>query len=879
MKKTISLLAAVVAMMLCLTGSATPLTPSGDDDAALKRMALFAGNMLTYNNNFTQEKVYLHLDNNGYIAGEHLWFKAYVFKAASLLPTDMSKVLYVELLNPDGELMERKTLKVDNGRTYGDFDLDPMLCHQGFYELRAYTRAMLNWDPAYIYSRVIPVFDQPKDSVNYTGMAIYDYEYDQRTDQFLRRAPKPLTTQSTVKKSNILLTFYPEGGHLTKGVPNRVAYKITDEEGVPVAPQLVIHNSDGSQVTTSKVLHDGMGVFSLPAEWGGGYAELSDGNMTKAQFPLPAQRSEGSDLTATCSPERGMEITIRSSQAMTGRMLGLSVTCRGTLLYFNTVKTENENNINIPYDKLRDGVAQVTLFTDEGEVLSERLLWVEPKERTPLMTVQQNKQVYQPFEPIVLDVSLKDGEGHPLQADFSLSVRDAATETGPDPCGLRADMLLSSELKGYIHNPDYYFESDDTTHRQALDLLMMVQGWRRYKWQEMSGVEPLQVQHPCELGLTLIGNLTTTRAANKYLQREGSLDVNFLIQSLEGTKIFDMQTDSTGYFAVQMPDFNGDAPCVMTVTNNKDKRVYSDFILDRNFSPVPSSFEPLEITSSVGVMESRVKALSREAETFEWTDTIPDYVSDIVHLKEVTVKGRRTLGYRPGARFTWMGGENATKGSATRYYNLSEELDRYLDSGKGVPYVWDWLLEHDKDFDYDYENGDVWYRGKRVIFVIDNNYPGASFTATTATGDELNTGRFLMSHFQSLSIVENEAVAEKVMQFVTRSPYANTGNARVVFFLYSRSDLRQPNGYRRGTRWINLHGYSLCSDFYSPDYRRHDIPSDQDHRRTLYWNPSLVTDTNGQASVLFYAGSRPDERLHINAQGIAVNGQMVELKQ
>ena len=683
MKRTfLTLLAAALALTFA-TASACPETAEFADSSALKRMALFAGNMLTYNNNFTQEKVYLHLDNNGYIAGERLWFKAYVFKAANLLPTDMSRVLYVELLNPDGQLVERKTLRVDNGRTYGDFELNPVECHQGFYELRAYTRAMLNWDQAYIYSRVIPIFEQPKDTVNFTGMVLHEYDNDPFSGSETRRAPEPLITDGTLVSKDLMLTFYPEGGHITRGVPSRVAYKLTDRLGQPVSYGLSIYGEGGQKVTESSVLHDGMGFFELPATWGGGYAEIKTETGGSVRFNLPTLRSEGCDISAACSKDKGLDIIMRSSQGMAGHTLGLSVTCRGTLLYFNTVTPNPDAKINIPYAKLRDGIAQITLFTADGMVLSERLIWVEPHKAAPKMEIRQNQEVYHPFQPVVLDISLSDSDGRPLQADFSLAVRDAATETGPDSHGLRVEMLLSSELKGYIHNPDYYFESADETHRQALDLLLMVQGWRRYQWQEMSGVEPFHLKQPAEDGLTLIGTLSSTKAAEHRLEREGSLDVNFLMQTINGTRIFDVQTDSSGYFAVQLPDFNDDAPTVMTVTDKRDKRVYTHFILDRDFAPAAMPYEPLQTASSVAIMESRVDALAHEPATFEWQDTIPDQVSRLIQLGEVTVKGKKRPGYNPGARFTWMGGESATKGSAAIFYNLRNELDRYLGCGSG----------------------------------------------------------------------------------------------------------------------------------------------------------------------------------------------------
>ena len=48
-----------------------------------------------------QEKVYIHTDNQCYFVGDTLWYKAYVVRADDLKPTNLSRVLYVELLSPD----------------------------------------------------------------------------------------------------------------------------------------------------------------------------------------------------------------------------------------------------------------------------------------------------------------------------------------------------------------------------------------------------------------------------------------------------------------------------------------------------------------------------------------------------------------------------------------------------------------------------------------------------------------------------------------------------------------------------------------------------------------------------------------------------------
>lgn len=915
-----------------------------DNRASLDSLRNIAKNLLSYHSQFTQEKVYLHLDNNGYLPGETIWFKAYVFKASTLLPTDMSQVLYVELLNPDGQMLERKTLPITNGRTYGNFNVDPTLCHSGYYEIRAYTRAMLNWDQSYIFSRVIPFFEPPKDSVNFTDRKINDHEYAWRNMNNLRSAPEAITTDATQKARSTMITFYPEGGHITKGLATNVAYKLTDKDGLPQNYTIQIVDNTGKEVCTSSVFHDGMGVFSIPESWDGGTAKIIDKKGRALTFDLPEARTTGCDLHTSCNKETGLDISVLSSEDMVGKLVGISVTCRTKLLFCSDVTLEKRNSINIPYDKLSDGILQVTLFTPKGQILSERLVWCAPHQASPTMTIHQNAEVYSPFSPIVLDIDLKDTEGKPLQADFSLSVRDADTELSTGGNSMLTEMLMASELKGYIHNPDFYFEQDDEIHAKALDLLMMVQGWRRYSWHEMAGIEPLTLQQPAEDGLMLLGSLTDTHAAEKTLKKYKGVNLNFLMTQNGKASDFDAKTDANGNFAIKLRDFYGDSPTVITITDNKDNRIYTELKINRNFSPKALPYEPLAIASTEirkdSVMWSNIKP-----GLFDWRDTIPDLMSNAINLKMVTVTGKRIqYGYKPGLRYTKGANEDYTKTISHYYYNLEEELDKYQDEGRGIPEIWKWLEEKNPNFYFD-EGDSTWVKEHMAKYSVDKNgvrncsrsFGEDAFTASRpklmsdgryentdfspslngdankanndlllqnevqagvlryhnlpvkiiVDGDLQENGRLpiqytqrpLMNTFRSLVVVENAQEIHDINLNLNGSEITTVPNPReATIFLYSKLGAVQQPYYVKGTRWLTLHGYSKCDDFYSPDYRKSEMPTAADHRRTLYWNPSLVTDEQGKANVIFYSNSRAAQRLHINAQGIAVNGQLFEKK-
>ena len=161
--------------LLTLTLFATLLFSNvNSETTSNEELMKFAGNIHQFNSIFPQEKVYLQFDNTSYYTGETIWFKAFVVSASTLERAE-SKVLYVDLLSPDGVLLKRQKLKIIAGQADGSFplidgstaqarDLRGVLGYpSGFYEIRAYTNFMQNFGSEAIFSRVLAVYDKPKE--------------------------------------------------------------------------------------------------------------------------------------------------------------------------------------------------------------------------------------------------------------------------------------------------------------------------------------------------------------------------------------------------------------------------------------------------------------------------------------------------------------------------------------------------------------------------------------------------------------------------------------------------------------------------------------------------------------------------------------------
>ena len=464
-----------------------------------------------------QEKVFVHTDNQCYFVGDTLWYKAYVVRADNLQPTDMSRILYVELLSPDGLLVERQNIIINSqGYTCGQFVITDSL-YSGYYELRAYTRWMLNfnvrhhryrreetwwfynkqmaadyfrvWDG--LYSRVFPVYSKPETAGDYDVRSMYQ---------------RPKTRIPKQKKEDLLVSFFPEGGHLIEGVPNHVAFEVTNQHGEAVSINGKVE-VDESTILDIKTEYMGRGSFVVTP----GHKRLKARftyHDKEYKFDLPKTERQGVAIHLD-----GDALTIHTSGLPQDQEYGLSILCRGKLKHFSRLSLHT-SHLSLPLDSLSTGVNDLTVFDSNGQILADRLFFVNHHENDDnIVTADINPtHTYLPYEKIDIPVQVPSTSEPTV---FSLSIFDTNTDEPTYNDGnIMTDLLLSSELKGFIAYPNYYFEKDDAEHRHHLDLLMMVQGWRKYNWTELSDTTR-QMRYQPEKGMTIEGNVYKMLSLNE----------------------------------------------------------------------------------------------------------------------------------------------------------------------------------------------------------------------------------------------------------------------------------------------------------------------------------------------------------------------------
>lgn len=892
----LSLLSPITATAQDSVQTAAAVPASADASATLQR---FVDNIDVFNSLFPQEKVYLHLDNNAYFHGETLWFSAYVVRADRPALTDMSKVLYVELLDPTGEVVETRKVRLDGGRGSGSIRLDKLLT-AGYYEIRAYTRYMLNWDAAWAFSRVIPVFEAPRDKGDYSKPTIY--EPDQR-----KRMPNSRAKDSTAVKG-IGVDFYPEGGQLVSQLPSRVAFSVTDNGAPADGLKLELNLADGRRQPV-EIMRDGRGVFDYTPADGQATLSVTDSRGRKHDFALPEAEAEGCVLSVGATEGNYINVGVMRTAAYT-QPLALVLMSGGNVDAADILQpSERVARRRFARADMAPGVSQLALIQPDGQIVAERMVFVNPGQASDSITFKAEGTL-SPYGKLTLEAQTEPG------VTFSMAVRDRQTEINGPSGNAATWLLMASDLRGYISHPEYYLEADDYEHRSAADLLMMVQGWRRYDVKQMTGQKEFKRSHPIEDGLYLFGQLHQTSRRNKPAGVNLTATLyNNAGESMQGRAV----TDSAGLYAFRLPDCEGEYTLLLNTRNSEGEAKKYRIGIDRNFSPDARPLASRE-TQPIPLLPARSPQMTvADIDTAALDKTLS--MEDKVHLiKEVHVKGKRLF---ENARAGW---ENEQRGAFKSYlrYDCDRASDEMYDAGKDTPSIFSWLATKNPFFTgNETENSDesqglteaeepsieqqllgtdeteegtnselqgdindtenamthrgfmtrdgMSYKNRPIVWVLNNTFYMGTSTRGVKTSDinyiaqnSVEEMPRWLDEFKSVYISEDENVWRNYVEAPALAPYSP-----VTIFLYTHHEFPAK---QKGLRHTHFDGYSHVETFQMPDYSL--MPPTEDYRRTLYWNPAVKADKDGRARIDIYNNSSC-KQIDISAEGITYDGRAV----
>jgi hypothetical protein len=758
------------------------------------------------------------------------------------------------------------------------------------------------WDG--LYSRVLPVYSKSDQPGDYDVRRMY-----QRPKQDI---PQP-------KKDKLFVTFYPEGGHLIAGVENRVAFEAVDQYGEAINISGTINGSNGQSLKI-QTEHMGRGIFSMTP---------SDKRL-EARFTF---RGKNYTISLPHAEQQGVamrlddtQLRILSKNLPQDKDYAVSILCRGALKYFSRL-SPNASHFSLPLDSLPTGVNELTLFDSDGRIWASRQFFVNHHDYdTALIIPEENMlpaKTYQPYEKVELPVIC---QGVTTPTTFSLSIRDTNTDEPTYNNGnLMTDMLLSSDLRGFIAKPSYYFEADDETHRRHLDLLLMVQGWRKYKWKELADttrtlryqpettltvegmvckvldvaeVQPDEVlawQDGQVSGDTTIdydedGNQTSTteyfdieRANdniginNKGVRKEVVVEAEITVGTPSGGTQSAGTTQRTkdGRFFFQIPPFYGLGYLNMkayspsdsikkNMASRKDKKVYDEKAYPDYFVK-RDVFFPMT-TQPYNYYQNHMP----DVDTDMLIDTLSTFSmeNDVHQLANINVKGHR----RGRRAIDWK--KPAYVLDAYDMYN--ELTDRGLSFGyfdmRQFPlqvcrYLYGNMGLHKKfNIDGRLENFTYW-RNYSPLNRGAEEAEQAGLFRPNRTAQSIYP-HLLLSRLQDIRVFSDYEPRNPDSTMVDRELSA----AATVEMVPIPYDGRQVV-FR--DRHIVFHGFNEPEDFYQPDYSQRQ-PEDRpaDYRRTLYWNPNAVTDEQGRFVATFYNNGK-ETRVRMSAAGVTTDGRLL----
>ena len=475
------------------------------------------------------EKAYLHTDREFYIAGDDVWYKAYLVNAISNHPTATSNNLYVELIAFDATLINRQVIHLENGMGNGDFRL-PDTLSAGTYHVRAYTNWMKNFGDNFIFERSIKIGNK-KSNVT---------------------TNKNITTTKSTKQNNASntaeyrLQFFPEGGSLLANAPCVVAFKAEDAVGRSIAVTGNIINSKGKAVAAFKTSNKGMGSFIFTPESNETYEVKAQFNNTPISSDLPFALDKGFQLSIKEINTDYLLATITTNNAtlksFPNTLITLAGKHGGKLFFEDSVRlSSTQASIKIPKNQLPQGIAVITLYDEKMRPNNERLVFIN-KAPAATLSIQSAKTVYATNENPSITINTVDSFNTPLKANLSLAVVDA-TVVPSSNTNIINYLFLQSELKGTIENVDSYFDKNNTNRLQQLDLLLLTQGWREFVWTKLAQ-EGIKIKYLPEAGITISGRVKRT-FSEKPLP---NMNVTLFATQAKGNKLFATKTDSAGRY-------------------------------------------------------------------------------------------------------------------------------------------------------------------------------------------------------------------------------------------------------------------------------------------------------------------------------------------
>ncbi|WP_420400738.1 TonB-dependent receptor plug domain-containing protein [Flagellimonas sp.] len=786
-------------------------------------------NSEVWGQNIDREKVYLHMDRSDYYAGERMWFKAYVVQAGTNKPVVTNEIVYVDLINSKNEVMITKMLQTEQGSASGEIRI-PLETTNGLYTVRAYTNFMRNHGNSTFFRKNIRIGGGAKLAAEkvFTG-------------------EKPITDlkDAVLHLEKPDLQFFPEGGNLVNGFINRMGFKLVAPDGMGTDVNGRVVDGSGKLITEFTSSHLGMGMLSFIPQNGEKYLAEIQFNGNTFTYPLPNAMVSGTMMHVF---DRGTHYNVEIKSSRYNGVNGLQLTTFQGGEEVSKSKIEGKDQyavVTLPKELVKDGIVQFTLFDNAGQPICERLFFHHSD--SGQVAMETSKKQYGKRELVDLEIKV-DEDAADFAANMSLSVSETALSAPRmGNIDIKTYLLLTSELKGEIENPAYYFNSNDPARRKNLDFLMMTQGWRSFIDQEVE-----ELRFPRETGITLKGRVVQSNSRDKAVPAQISLAFKNRMEA--GYDV--VETNENGEFEFSDLHFK-DSTSIFVYANALSKKNKKN---KKNKGSDPSFFIELDsfTTPEVKVMESL--PLAKEVDYVSaYPVVLPENKpfkvdgADLIRLKEAVV----------------------TENKLDKEANMKRKR-------KSALYI-------RPSYSLDYEQ----FRNNPIgnaLTALQGRIPGV-----TVIGEQVSIRNrydsppfFLLDGFPvaeqtifDIPVTDIDFV-DYIRPGATAMYGMNGGNGIIaVYTLDGRERFykkQTPTENGVGTLTYVHPGFVKSKKFYEPVYNKIDSKRRKaDFRRTLHWEPNVELSPDGKVKVSFYTSDLP-ATYQATLQGITDEGTPIHSK-
>lgn len=760
-----------------------------------------------------KEKIHVHFDKTIYNKEETIWYKIYILDDQGL--TQLSKNVYMEWFDQAGKLIRQHVAPLFQSTAKGSFDL-PADYTGSVIRMKVYTRWSLNDDPAFGFERDIVINNN-------------------------ETIVKPSKTEN-----NTLVNVFPEGGELITGLNSLVAFKATDKFGKPVNIKGLLVNQLGKTLDTIKVRHDGMGSFRLMPKAGESYSlKWIDPAGNTGIIAIPVNPKEGITLSVTTNNEfANVKVERTANIPENFKRLNLLVHMNQVVLFKVSLNTADKPLLaaNIPIEGLNTGILQFSLFSSDWLPMAERIVFVNNREHEfgakiipQLVTLtKKGKNVFDIF---VADTTV---------TNMSVAVTDASLESSQANHTIYSDFLLSSELKGKIHNPGYYLSSDSDSVTANLDLVMLTNGWRKFNWEKLKASIAPEIKYPVETDIIRVSGKVyglKTVSANDLM-------LNLIIQNKDSSKNFIFQpVTKEGLF------------------QSENMFIFDTARIFYNFNQNQKLNELTQVQFDNGLLKASAKMLELKDENMLnlWNDSVS--LAKMNAFLQMQEDWKKRSSYKTLQ-------EVIIKAKAK---SNEQAIDERYASG---------LFAGGDAQVFDFLNDPAALGGIDIISYLQGRVAGLminrSGASTTMSWRGATPDLYLDQMQVGADFIQSINVQDIAMVKVFRPPFFGSmgGGSGGAIAIYTKKggDFKGDNSKSsKSMQSTLLVGYTRFKEFFNPQYENPAENNDTDIRTTLYWNPYVITNKKSPRFKVQFFNNDISKRLQIVLEGVNADGKITRV--